>query len=104
MRRKFSSCRFPTPTFPGLIRYFERLGIIRILSQQDAPLRVADDGNGSTPSARNRLTISGTAAAASWVLTVTRTNSDPASQRSHLLHCGGESAVSVFVMDWTTMG
>ncbi len=46
-----------------------------------------------------------TAAAASVVLTVTRTSSEPA--RASDLICWtvpSISAVSVFVMDWTTMG
>src|SRR6266481_2703433 len=51
------------------------------------------------------LTISGTAFAAASLLTVTRTNSLPAAWSA--LTCAtvpGMSAVSVLVMDWTTMG
>src|SRR5215207_4232737 len=52
-----------------------------------------------------RCLISGTAAAASATLTVTRTISDPASASS--MHCcavDAASAVSVIVIDWTTTG
>src|SRR5579863_5362637 len=50
-------------------------------------------------------TMCGTAAAASSLLTVTRTNSEPA--RASAAHCctvEGMSAVSVLVMDCTTIG
>ena len=50
-------------------------------------------------------TMRGTAAAASSLLTVTRTSSDPA--RARAAHCWtveGISAVSVLVMDCTTIG
>src|SRR5688572_9603987 len=52
-----------------------------------------------------RALISGTAAAASGRLTVTRTSSEPASASS--IHCravDAASAVSVIVIDWTTTG
>ena len=58
-----------------------------------------------TPASSMRRLISGTAAAASGTLTVTRTISDPASASS--MHCravAATSAVSVIVMDWTTTG
>src|SRR5687768_16954935 len=52
-----------------------------------------------------RRFISGTAAAASGVLTVTRTSSDPASASStHCRTVATASAVSVIVIDWTTTG
>src|SRR6187551_3157543 len=58
-----------------------------------------------TPESATRSTISGTAAAASSVLTVTRTNSDPAFASA--ITCSAVprgSAVSVLVIDCTTMG
>src|SRR5438093_6834933 len=57
------------------------------------------------PASSIRCLISGTAAAASGRLTVTRTISDPASARS--IHCCAvdrASAVSVNVIDCTTIG
>src|SRR5881628_2077102 len=57
------------------------------------------------PAARRRFLISGTAAAASGTLTVQRTISEPASASSKVcLSVATISAVSVLVMDWTTMG
>ena len=58
-----------------------------------------------TPASSMRCLISGTAAAASGTLTVTRTISEPASASS--MHCcavPAASAVSVIVIDWTTTG
>jgi hypothetical protein len=52
-----------------------------------------------------RRLISGTASAASGMLTVMRTISDPASASS--MHCcavPAASTVSVIVIDWTTTG
>src|SRR6266571_3542571 len=50
-------------------------------------------------------TMSGTARAASSVLTVTRTSSEPAWWRARTCSAvAAASAVSVLVMDWTTMG
>src|ERR1700733_741069 len=57
------------------------------------------------PCASRRSRMCGTAAADSSLLTVTRTNSDPA--RASALTCAtvpSMSAVSVLVMDCTTMG
>ena len=57
------------------------------------------------PASSMRCLISGTAAAASGTFTVTRTISDPASASS--MHCRAvarASAVSVIVIDWTTIG
>ncbi len=57
------------------------------------------------PASSMRCLISGTARAASGVLTVTRTISDPASASStHCRAVAAASAVSVIVMLWTTMG
>ena len=50
-------------------------------------------------------TISGTAAAAASVLTVTRTSCEPAwASRATWIAVASASAVSVFVIDWTTIG
>src|SRR5438046_364079 len=57
------------------------------------------------PTARRRFLISGIAAAASGTLTVQRTISEPASASPRVcLSVAATSAVSVLVMDWTTMG
>src|SRR6478735_3921697 len=57
------------------------------------------------PIMRRRSTIRGTAAAASGVLTVTRTSSEPARHRSATWRVvEATSAVSVFVIDCTTTG
>src|SRR6185312_7590142 len=59
----------------------------------------------STPRPRTLRTISGTAAAASSVLTVTRTSSEPAwASLATWIAVASGSAVSVFVIDWTTIG
>src|SRR4051794_98422 len=58
-----------------------------------------------TPKYRSVSTILGTACAASSVLTVTRTSSEPARARSIIwLTVAEVSAVSVLVMDCTTIG
>src|SRR6185312_13052 len=58
-----------------------------------------------TPKALSVSTIFGTAAAAASVLTVTRTSSEPARARAIAwLTVDWTSAVSVLVMDWTTIG
>src|SRR5690349_16443043 len=58
-----------------------------------------------TPSAASRSRIGATAAAALASLTVMRTSSEPA-RASALICCAvpSMSAVSVFVIDWTTIG
>src|SRR5579862_6299150 len=57
------------------------------------------------PASRSRFLICGTAAAASGTFTVQRTISEPASANSTVcLNVASTSAVSVFVMDCTTMG
>jgi hypothetical protein len=59
----------------------------------------------STPSPRTLRTISGTAAAAASVLTVTRTSCEPAwASRATWIAEASASAVSVFVIDCTTTG
>src|SRR6478609_4239718 len=60
----------------------------------------------STPSSSRSLRIiSGTAAAACSVLTVTRTSCEPAwARRATWIAVASGSAVSVFVIDWTTIG
>ena len=59
----------------------------------------------STPRPRTLRTISGTAAAASSVLTVTRTSCEPAcARRATWIAVASASAVSVLVIDWTTTG
>src|ERR1700740_3564141 len=57
------------------------------------------------PAASSRFLISGTAAAASGTFTVQRTISEPASANSIVcLNVASMSAVSVFVIDCTTIG
>src|SRR5215831_1604229 len=57
------------------------------------------------PAATKRRLISGTAAAASGTLTVHLTISDPASASSTVCrNVASTSAVSVLVIDWTTIG
>src|SRR6476646_1335889 len=59
----------------------------------------------STPRPRTLRTISGTAAAASSELTVTRTSCEPAcARRTTWIAVPSASAVSVLVIDWTTTG
>src|SRR3954470_10651280 len=59
----------------------------------------------STPRPRTLRTISGTAAAAASVLTVTLTTCDPAwASRATWIAVPSASAVSVLVIDWTTTG
>jgi len=54
------------------------------------------------PRSRTRPTMSGTAAAASGVLTVIRTSSEPASASSTICReVASTSVVSVLVIDWT---
>ena len=58
-----------------------------------------------TPKAAHVSTIRGTAAAAASVFTVTRTSSDPARASAITwFTVDATSAVSVFVIDWTTIG
>ncbi|GIW20198.1 MAG: hypothetical protein KatS3mg065_0494 [Chloroflexota bacterium] len=58
-----------------------------------------------TPRSRSLRIISGTARAAASVFTVTRTSSLPAwARRATWRAVASGSAVSVFVIDWTTIG
>src|SRR5512135_738857 len=58
-----------------------------------------------TPRSRSFRIMSGTARAAASVLTVTRTSSLPAwARRATWIAVASGSAVSVFVIDWTTTG
>ncbi len=58
-----------------------------------------------TPRSVSRANISGTAAAASSLLTVIRTSWEPALARAATWSAvDAGSAVSVFVIDWTTIG
>ena len=59
----------------------------------------------ATPSRSSPSTIAGTAAAASSLFTVTRTSSLPARASAATWRTvAATSAVSVLVIDWTTMG
>src|SRR3990170_6360776 len=59
----------------------------------------------ATPRSASLRSISGTAAAAASVLTVTRTSWLPAwARRATWIAVASGSAVSVFVIDWTTTG
>src|SRR5215210_3974926 len=58
-----------------------------------------------TPASASRAAISGTAAAASSLLTVIRTICEPARASASIWAAvAAGSAVSVFVIDWTTIG
>src|SRR5829696_4508136 len=58
-----------------------------------------------TPESASRAAISGTAAAASSLLTVMRTICEPARASATIWAAvAAGSAVSVFVIDWTTIG
>src|ERR671913_1757923 len=58
-----------------------------------------------TPASARRAAISGTAAAASSLLTVMRTICEPACASAAICSAVAiGSAVSVFVIDWTTIG
>src|SRR3979411_3128987 len=59
----------------------------------------------ATPASASRVTISGSAAAASSLFTVTRTNCEPAAASAATWSAVARaSAVSVFVIDCTTIG
>ena len=95
------------PTLPGLIRYFAsaRAQSGKLVSSL-CPLKWKSPMSGTAqpkPSSRSRMT--GTAAAASAVLTVMRTSSEPASASA--LTCATVAvtfAVSVLVIDCTAIG
>ena len=84
----------------------QRPGALGILLQQDVSVvvEVADDGDAHALRS-SCSTMRATAAAASSLLTVTRTSSDPARARAATcLTVEGMSAVSVLVIDCTTTG
>src|SRR5450631_940065 len=97
----------PRPTLPGLMRSLPSACAQAGCAFSSLwPLKWKSPTNGvPTFWASNRSRMCGTAAADSSLLTVTRTNSDPA--RANALTCAtvpSMSAVSVLVMDCTTMG
>ena len=102
------SSRFdPRPTLPGLIRYLSSTcAQSGYCVSSLCPLKWKSPISGTRqPSRSSRLRIAGTAAAASALLTVIRTNSEPASASSltwRAVAC--TSAVSVLVIDCTTTG
>ena len=85
----------------------QRFGAGRVRPQQlvAVEMEVADDRHGDARAARAVATMRGTAAAASSVLTVTRTSSEPACASARTC-CAVDStsAVSVLVIDCTTIG
>src|SRR5476649_627339 len=102
------SSRFdPLPTLPGLMRYLASASAHSgyWLSRR-CPLKWKSPTSGTAQSRRaSSSRMRATCAAASAVLTVIRTNSEPARARS--LTCSTvalASAVSVLVMDCTTIG
>ena len=85
----------------------ERLGAGGVLGQQRVAVvvEVADQGHARRPSAPRRSRMRGTALAASSRSTVMRTISEPARARSAVWRAvASTSAVSVLVIDCTTMG
>ena len=85
----------------------ERAGALGILLQQQMAVvvEVADDGDADAEFVESRRRSWATAAAASSLLTVTRTSSDPARARAATCFTvEGMSAVSVLVIDCTTTG
>src|ERR1700722_3013538 len=97
----------PRPTLPGLIRSFPNASAQAGCALSSLwPLKWKSPTSGVLmPCASRRSRMRGTAAADSSLLTVTRTSSDPA--RASALTCAtvpSMSAVSVLVMDCTTMG
>src|ERR1700722_18322848 len=97
----------PRPTLPGLMRSLESASAhAGWVFSSLWPLKWKSPTNGVLmPCASSRSRMCGTAAADSSLLTVTRTNSDPA--RASALTCAtvpSISAVSVLVIDCTTMG
>src|SRR5260221_501791 len=102
-----SSRLAPRPTLAGLMRYFAR---VRAQSGYSAsslcPLKWKSPTRGtSQPLASSRSRMRGTCAAASAVLTVTRTISEPARASSNTWSAvRPASAVSGFVIDCTNTG
>src|SRR5437660_3422481 len=102
-----SSRLAPRPTLPGLIRYFASARAQSGCSARSlCPLKWKSPTKGtSQPLAPSRSRMRGTCAAASAVLTVTRTTSEPA--RASSATCVAvlcRSAVSVLVIDCTSTG
>ena len=107
MVRKLSSCFLPMLTLPGLMRYFAsaraQAGIF-LQQQMAVVVEVADDGHAHAELVQRVDDLRDGRRAAS-VLTVTRTSSEPACASAMTwLTVEVTSAVSVLVMDWTTMG
>ena len=97
----------PRPTLPGLMRYLSSASAqAGCAASSLCPLKWKSPTSGTSQSAaRSRSRTCGTAAAASSVLTVTRTSSEPASASSRTWRAvASTSAVSVLVIDWTTTG
>src|SRR6266852_376728 len=102
-----SSRLAPRPTLPGLMRYFARASAQSGCSASSlCPLKWKSPTRGtSQPSASSCSRMRGTCAAASAVLTVTRTISEPARASSKTWAAvRPASAVSVFVIDCTRTG
>src|SRR6267378_6478897 len=102
-----SSRLAPRPTLPGLMRYFARARAQSGCSASSlCPLKWKSPTKGtSQPMASRRSRMRGTCAAASAVLTVTRTISEPARASSTIwVAVPWRSAVSVFVIDCTKTG
>src|SRR6267143_1042423 len=102
-----SSRLAPRPTLPGLIRYFASARAQSGCSARSLwPLKWKSPTKGtSQPMASSRSRMRGSCAAASAVLTVTRTTSEPA--RASSATCAAvlwRSAVSVLVIDCTSTG
>src|SRR6267378_733097 len=102
-----SSRLAPRPTLPGLMRYLARVRAQSGCSASSlCPLKWKSPTSGtSQPLASSRSRMRGICAAASAVLTVTRTISDPARASSKTWSAvRAASAVSVFVIDCTNTG
>ena len=97
----------PRPTLPGLMRYLASASAQPGWAFSSLwPLKWKSPINGtSQPSCARRSRMTGTAAAASSLLTVIRTSSEPARARARTC-CAvpSASAVSVLVIDCTTIG
>src|SRR5258706_14905434 len=102
-----SSRLAPRPTLPGLMRYFARVRAQPgCRATRLCPLKWKSPTRGtSQPLASSRSRMCGICAAASAVLTVTRTISEPARASSNTWSAvRPASAVSVFVIDCTNTG
>ena len=96
------------PTLPGLMRYFASASAQAGWAAQQLVadiVEIADERHIHAHLARSLSRICGTAAAASSRSTVTRTSSEPAcASAATCFTVASTSAVSVFVIDCTTMG